>query len=105
MIKNKQILDLREKNERILELMEHFYPGSMSYGGHPIWVKAEDVKIIKKEFSKALKIVKSDGGFKAMSLPKPKWPSEYVIELLTYGRNLYREEASKYYDGMRALLD
>lgn len=96
--------DTAAKSERILELMTHFYPGAISYGGWPIHIKKEDQELVKVELKGALTLEKSKHGVLVASLPKPKWPTQYVIELLTYERDMYREEADKLYNGIKSLV-
>lgn len=87
-------------------MLEHFHPESINHGKWDISIKTKlEADLVRKEFSTALKVSKSGDRFLASLRANPKFLSRHTIWVLRNKAESYKEEADRYYDGLKRLLE
>lgn len=91
-------------------VLDHFHPDSINYSGCP-WIirvnpKEVDVKFIKEEFKGIIEVDESIAHEpRLVPVRGGEFKHEHTIRVLRYNSMVYKEEADRYHDGMKALLD
>jgi len=93
----------------IFSTIQHFHSDFDAFGGYPICVSKENADLLRKELGYVLKITKTDQfaerPYKVEMREGKKFKSKHVLQTMIEDRNSWREEANRYYNGLKGLLN
>lgn len=89
-------------------ILDHFHKDSCNYGGWPLEnheskMSSELVLAIMKEFDGIIKVERV-GSFIRFSLDSKPFKLKHTVRVLRRQLKMYRDEANKYYNGMKKLI-
>lgn len=103
----KDMMPKGKEAEIVYDILSHFYPNSMSYGGHDIRRTMDELPVIKKYLSGIVKTstVKSSDGRDLLVKAKKrqKWPNDLVLQLLINERNALSDQLDEVYTHVKVL--
>lgn len=96
----------RKKTDNLLDdILDHFHPDALNYGGWPVILAKWDRSFIEKEFAGVLEIDGDDLLARVRRVDGSKFKPGHTIRVLRRALGVYKKEANHYYNGLRKLLD